>query len=155
MLAWIAMNIAAFVLAAALMPVGRFARWTVFLLGVVGWPFIFGVRIGQVTPLMLLLFVAGWRWLGRPRVVGSLVGLRHAVQAQPALLFGWLVLRRDRKAVLAGLVTIAVVSALAAVVGLTDWLGFLNHVRKINMAWSSRRTRQSAPSSTGAAPASR
>lgn len=131
MMAWIGMNIGAFVLAAALMPVGRSIRWTMFLLGAVSWPFIFGVRIGQVTPLMLLLFVAGWRWLGRPRVLGALVGLGTLFKLQPALLFGWLVLRRERKAVIAGLVTVAVVAALAAVAGLSDWLAFLNYVRRI------------------------
>jgi hypothetical protein len=131
MWAWIGMNIAAFVLAAAIMPVGRSVRWAVLLLGAVSWPFIFGVRIGQVTPLMLLLFAAGWRALDRPRVLGALVGIGTMLKLQPALLFGWLVLRREWRAVVAGLITIAVIASVAAAIGLSDWVAFANHVRKI------------------------
>ena len=34
------------------------------------WPFLYSVKLGQVGPLLFLLFAIGWRWLDRPVVLG-------------------------------------------------------------------------------------
>ena len=55
----------------ALMPVSVPLRWIdVAARRAVDWPFLYSVKLGQVGPILLLLFVLGWRWLERPVAPG-------------------------------------------------------------------------------------
>ena len=68
--AWIALLLAAFAAGVALLPVSRRTRWVIVLLAGQSWPFLYNLKLGQVGPLLFLLFVIGWRWMDRPRVLG-------------------------------------------------------------------------------------
>ncbi len=51
----------------ALMPVAPTVRWLTLLLAGLSWPFAYAFKLGQVGPLLFLLFAIGWRWLDRRR----------------------------------------------------------------------------------------
>ena len=38
-------------------------RWLMLLLAGLDWPVVYSIKLGQVGPILLLLFVLGWRWL--------------------------------------------------------------------------------------------
>src|SRR3954454_2510742 len=117
---WIAFLFACWVGGTAILPVRPATRWLVLLLGGIGWPLVFGLRIGQVTPILYLVFAFGWRSLANPTALGGSVAVGALVKVQPALLGLWLLLRRDWRAIRgAVLVGLAIVTG-AALVGLWD-----------------------------------
>jgi hypothetical protein len=132
--AWIGFLVACFVGAAMLMPVRREIRWAMVLAGGIGWPFIYGVRIGQVGPILLLVFAAGWRFLDRPRIVGLATGIGALIKLQPVLILGWLAVRREWRAMTWGVATILGGAALAAAVGLGAWPDFATLLRNLTNA---------------------
>ncbi len=69
--AWTALLVAALLGGIALLPVSARVRWAVVLLAAVSWPALYAVKLGQVGPLLLLLFAAGWRWIERPGAAGA------------------------------------------------------------------------------------
>ena len=132
--AWIAFLVVCYVVGCALLPVRWEVKLAVFLAGAVSWPFIFGVRIGQVAPILYLLFAVGWRWLERwPAVTGFAVGLGVLVKLQPIVIVGWLVVRRMWSG-LAGVVAAGIVAAGLAVVGLGAWIEMVNVLRNLDNA---------------------
>ena len=56
--------------ASALLPVSRTVRWWIVLLAGLSWPFAYAVKLGQVGPMLFLLFAIGWRWLDDPIRLG-------------------------------------------------------------------------------------
>ena len=126
---WIAFLIGCWGIGTAIIPVRPVARWTILLLGAIGWPLIFGVRIGQVTPLLYLVFAVAWRSLERPVWLGASVAVGTMIKLQPGLLAVWLVTRRDWRALAVAAIVGAAIAAVAAVVGLWDWPGFLTLLR--------------------------
>jgi hypothetical protein len=132
--AWIAFLIACFVVGCAVMPVRREIRVAILLAGVVSWPFIFGVRIGQVAPILFLLFSIGWRGLDRPAITGIAAGLGAMIKLQPGLIVVWLALRGSWSGVVAAVATVGVVAGLAALVGLGSWVDMLTLVRTLSNA---------------------
>ena len=64
---WIAGLLVAFGAGVAVLPVRRRTQWIVVLLAGVSWPFLFAIKLGQVGPLLFLLFAIGWRWIDRGR----------------------------------------------------------------------------------------
>ncbi len=36
----------------------------------ISWPVLYSIKLGQVGPILLLLFAIGWRWLDRPVALG-------------------------------------------------------------------------------------
>ena len=44
------------------------------------WPFLYAVKLGQVGPILFLLFAAGWRGIGRRSVLGVSGGARGGDQ---------------------------------------------------------------------------
>lgn len=120
-IAWIAFLAACYVLACLAMPVRPEIKLAVFMLGAVSWPFIFGVRIGQVAPILMLLFAVGWRRLDRQEVTGAMVALGTLVKLQPIVVLGWLIVRRMWRGAAATIGVVAVVSVAAALVGLGAW----------------------------------
>jgi alpha-1,2-mannosyltransferase len=131
---WVLFLITCFTVGSFLLPVRREIRWAIVLFGATSWPFIFGVRIGQVAPILYLIFAIGWRYLDRPGVLGAMVGMGSLAKLQPALLLGWLVVRREVRALAAGVATIAAGVAFAGLIGLGSWADFLAVVRNLSDA---------------------
>ena len=131
---WVAFLIGCWAVGTAILPVRVATRWMVLLLGAIGWPLIFGVRIGQVAPILYLVFAWGWRNLDQPFRLGIAVALGTMVKLQPGLLGIWLLARRDWRAVVAAAVAGLAIVAIAAAVGLWDWLGLLTLLRSLTDA---------------------
>jgi hypothetical protein len=131
---WIGFLIGCWAIGTAILPVRLGTRWLVLLLGAIGWPLIFGVRIGQVAPILYLILAFAWRNLDRPVRLGVAVALGTLVKLQPGLLGVWLIARRDWRAVVAAAVTGLAIVVVAAVVGLRDWLGLLTLLRSLTDA---------------------
>ena len=107
------------------MPVSRRTRWLVVLLAGQSWPFLYAVKLGQVGPLLFLLFVLGWRWLDRPRILGAAGALGAAIKLQPGLVLAWALLTRRWTAVVAGAVVLVVLAAAATLLaGIQAWADF-------------------------------
>jgi hypothetical protein len=116
--AWLGLLVAAFVLGVALLPVRRDVRWLVLLLAGLQWPFLYSMKLGQVTPLLFLAFVAGWRWRDRPAALGLSIAAGTLVKLQPALLLAWAAVTGRGRAAVVG------IGALAALgIGSTLLLG--------------------------------
>jgi alpha-1,2-mannosyltransferase len=111
--AWTGIMLAAFAGAVVVMPVGARTRWWIVLLAGLSWPFIHNIKLGQVGPLLLLLFAIAWRWRDRPVPFGIASGLGAAIKVQPGLLLGWALLRRQWMAVVVGLLTLLALAAVA------------------------------------------
>ena len=131
---WIGFLIGCWAVGTAILPVGVATRWTVLLLGAIGWPLIYGVRIGQVAPILYLVFAWGWRSLDQPIRLGAAVALGTMVKLQPGLLGVWLIARRDWRAVAAAGLTGLAILVVAAAIGLRDWLGMLTLLRSLTDA---------------------
>ncbi len=122
---WTAGLIAALFGGIALLPVSARLRWLVALLAALSWPALYAVKLGQVGPILLLLFAAGWRWLERPGAVGWAGGLGAAVKLQPGVVLAWALLRRRWADVAAGAVVLAVLAVLATLLaGASAWSDF-------------------------------
>jgi Glycosyltransferase family 87 len=131
--AWTALLVGAFGLGVRLMPVSSTVRWTIVLLAGLSWPFLFALRLGQIGPILLLLFAAGWRWLDDPVRLGTSAGLGAIVKLQPGLVLVWALLTRRFRAVLAGgvLITVAAIIA-AAVTGPGSWFDYAVLLRAVS-----------------------
>ena len=131
---WIGFLLVCWAVGTAIIPVSPAARWTVLLLGAIGWPLIFGIRIGQVTPVLYLVFAVGWRNLERPTWLGASVAVGAMLKLQPGLLAVWLLAQREWRALIVAGVVGGSVAAIAAAVGLWDWVGFLTLLRSLTNA---------------------
>jgi hypothetical protein len=122
-LAFTGLLVLAFVAAVAAMPVPGRIRWVVLLLGGLSWPLVYAIKLGQVGPILLLLFALGWRWLDRPWRLGIATALGIAVKVQPVLILVWAFMTGRRRAVVAGLVAFGVLALAATIVaGPASWL---------------------------------
>jgi alpha-1,2-mannosyltransferase len=120
--AWTAFLIGCTVAAVALLPVSAPLRWGMLLLAGLSWPVLYSIKLGQVGPILLLLFVLGWRWLDRPVGLGASIGVGTVIKVQPALLGIWALLTgRPRAALVAAAVVIVAVVVTLPFVGLTAW----------------------------------
>lgn len=131
---WIGFLIACWALGTAILPLRLTTRWTVLLLGAIGWPLIYGVRIGQVAPILYLIFAYAWRNLDRPDRLGAAIAAGALVKLQPGLLAVWLITRRAWRALAAAVVVGVVIVIAALVVGLGDWLGLATLLRTLTDA---------------------
>src|SRR5205085_12182401 len=86
---WTGLLVAAFVAGVALFPVRPTVRWLILLLGGLDWPLVYSFKLGQVGPILFLVFAIGWRWLDRPARLGVATALGAIVQVQPGLHVGW------------------------------------------------------------------
>ena len=131
---WTGLLLAAFVAGVVLMPVKPTVRWLVILLAGLSWPFGYGLRLGQVGPLLFLLFAVGWRWLQDPRAVGGSAAVGALIKIQPGLLLAWAALTRRWAAVVIGLVILAAAALVATVVagGPTVWFDYLTILRNVS-----------------------
>ena len=139
---WTAILIGSFAVGVALLPVTRTVRWWIVLLAGLSWPFAYAVKLGQVGPILFLLFAIGWRWLDDPIRLGASAALGTAIKLQPAIIFVWAILTRRWAAVAAGAVVLVA-------------LGDRGHVARrarapgrISRPWSGRSATRSPPSTT-------
>jgi glycosyl transferase family 87 len=134
--AWLAVIVltAAFLLAAAILPVSTRVRWLVVLLGGLSWPLVYAIKLGQVGPILLLTFAIGWRWMDRPYRLGLATAVGTAIKLQPIVILGWAFLTGRRRAVVIGLAAFLVLAIAGTVIaGPTAWqdqLGLLVRLSK-------------------------
>ena len=121
--AWTFVLLAATVAMLVALPVSRPVRLVVLLLAALSWPLVYSIKLGQVGPVVLLLFALGWRWLDRPGLLGTSIGLGTVIKIQPALLIGWAAVTGRRRAALVAVVLVALLAALATgIAGPQAWL---------------------------------
>ncbi len=129
---WTAILIGSFAVGVAVLPVSRTVRWWIVLLAGLSWPFAYAVKLGQVGPVLFLLFAIGWRWLDDPIRLGASAALGAAIKLQPAIIFVWAILTRRWAAVAAGIVVLAVLALAATVLaGPSAWSDFALLVRQV------------------------
>ena len=129
---WTVLLLVSFGLAVAAMPVSTRTRWWMVLVAGLSWPFVYNIKLGQVGPLLLLLFVVAWRWRDRPLPFGIASGLGAAIKVQPGLLLVWALLRRRWRAVATGALTILGLAALALPpTGPGAWSDFLGLLTRV------------------------
>lgn len=131
--AWTALLVGCTVASIAAMPVPATLRWVLLLLAGLDWPVLYSIKLGQVGPILLLLFVLGWRWVDRPAGSGAAIGLGALVKVQPALLGVWAVLTGRWRAALTGL-GIAAGACLVTlpIVGLGAWKDYVSLLRRVS-----------------------
>lgn len=130
---WTGLLVACVVGAVALMPVSATIRWGILLLAGLDWPVLYSLKLGQVGPILLLLFVLGWRWLERPTALGATIGLGGLVKLQPLLLAGWAALVGAwRAAVVAAAVVAAACLMTLPLVGTTAWVDYMTLLRSVS-----------------------
>ena len=130
---WTGLLIGCVVGAIALMPISRELRWVVVLLAGLDWPVLYSLKLGQVGPILLLLFVLGWRWLTLPSPLGATIGLGGLIKLQPLLLIGWAALVGAWRtvAVAAGVVAVACLVTLP-LVGISAWTDYVTLLRSVS-----------------------
>ncbi len=129
---WTAILVAAMVGGIAAMPVSPRLRWLVGLLAAASWPVLYAVKLGQVGPLLLLLFALGWRRLERPGAAGLAGGLGAAVKIQPGVVLVWALLARRFRDVVAGVMVLVVLAVLATLLaGVSAWTDFLTLIGRV------------------------
>jgi alpha-1,2-mannosyltransferase len=133
LIVWTAILIGCTVGAIALMPVPTPLRWVVLLLAGIDWPVLYSLKLGQVGPILLLLFVLGWRWLDRQEGLGATIGIGTLIKLQPALLGGWAALTgRWRAAGVAVGVIVVVGIATLPLVGIGAWSDYVGLLRSVS-----------------------
>jgi len=122
-------------LGAALLPVRRDVRWLVVVLAALNWPFLYSVKLGQVGPLLFVLFAVAWRWRDRPISLGASIAVGGLVKIQPALIIAWAAVTGRWRAV--G-IAVGVIAATAAVVtvftGIGVWFDYVTILGRISSA---------------------
>jgi hypothetical protein len=129
---WTAILIGSFAVGVVVLPVTRTVRWWIVLLAGLSWPFAYAVKLGQVGPILFLLFAIGWRWLDDPIRLGASAALGTAIKLQPAIIFVWAILTRRWAAVAAGAVVLAALAIAATLLaGVSAWSDFTTLVRQV------------------------
>ncbi len=130
---WIGCLIAATVIAIAILPVSPRTRWVVLLLAGWNWPVVYAIKLGQVGPILLLIFAVGWRLMASPVALGVSAALGTTIKLQPALILAWTLLTRRFRATWIGLVVLgglAVAATLLASPGV--WSDYVTVIRAVS-----------------------
>ena len=129
---WTAILIASFAIGVAILPVSRSVRWWLVLLAGLSWPFAYAVKLGQVGPILFLLFAIGWRCLDGPKRLGTSAALGTAIKLQPAIILVWAVLTRRWNAVIAAVIVLGALAIAATLIaGPNGWSDFAVLVRQV------------------------
>jgi hypothetical protein len=131
---WLALSVAALVVGIWLMPVGSTIRWLTLLLAGLSWPVAYALKLGQVGPLLLLLFAVGWRWVDRPAALGGSAAAGAIVKIQPGIILVWALMTRRWAAVAVGAIVLLVAAALATFLtgGVSVWTDYLALLRNVS-----------------------
>lgn len=131
---WLGLSAAMLVGAIGLLPVRAGVRWTTLLLAGLSWPVAYALKLGQVGPLLLLLFALGWRWLDRPARFGVIGALGAIVKIQPGIVLAWAVLTRRPVAVVVGVIVLlgAALTATVALGGPSMWADYVGLLRNVS-----------------------
>jgi hypothetical protein len=130
---WIGAMAGAFLVGVALLPVRRDVRWAIVLLGGLSWPLAYSLKLGQVGPLLFLLFAAAWHWLDRPVRLGTAIALGAIVKIQPAIVLIWAALsRRWRTIGVAVLVLAAAALVSTLLTGFSTWADYVEVLRRVS-----------------------
>ena len=92
------------------------------------------MKLGQVGPILFLLFAIGWRWLDDPRAVGGSAAAGAIVKIQPGLVLVWAALTRRWSAVVVG-IAVLVLAAIAATLvtgGPSVWTDYVALLRNVS-----------------------
>jgi Glycosyltransferase family 87 len=131
--AWLATGVAAFLAGTALLPIRTSVRWLIILLAALSFPFLYAEKLGQVGPLLYLMFAIGWRWIDRAGPVGIAIAVGSLTKLQPALLFGWMVATRRWRALAVGFGALGLAALFTAVIsGPAIWLDYVALLGRIN-----------------------
>ena len=137
--AWIGVLTACFLVGTALLPVDRAVRWTVVALAALSLPYLYGLKLGQVSPILYLCFAIGWRSLDRPVPLGLSIAAGTLVKLQPALLFGWmLVTRRWAALAVGGAALLAAVVITTLLMGVQVWSDYLSLLARVSQPVTTR-----------------
>jgi alpha-1,2-mannosyltransferase len=129
---WLAVLLASFILGVVILPVSRTVRWWIALMAGVGLLFAYSVKLGQVGPILFLLFAVGWRWLDDPVRMGASTALGTAIKLQPGLLLVWALLTRRWGAIAVGAAVLAVLAVVATLfAGVEAWSDFVRLVGQV------------------------
>jgi hypothetical protein len=119
---WCLAMAACLLVGVALLPVRPDVRWLIVVVAALDWPLLYAVKLGQVEPILFLLFAATWRWLDRPWVVGLATAAGTLVKVQPALVAVWAAVTGRRGAAGIALAAAAAGAAAAALLtGVAAW----------------------------------
>ncbi len=135
--AWLGAMVVTLLLAIRLLPVPVTVRWSILLLAGLDWPVTYTLKLGQVTPLLFLLAVLGWRGLARPASsggawLGASAALGAAIKLQPGLLMAWAVATRRWQAVVTGAAVLLATGLLATILaGPGAWFDYVALIRQI------------------------
>jgi alpha-1,2-mannosyltransferase len=131
---WAGLSVVALAAGLALMPVSATVRWLIGLLAGLSWPVAYAFKLGQVGPLLLLLFAIGWRWLDRPVPLGGAAAAGAIVKIQPGLVLAWALLTRRWRAAAVGAAVLIVAAAIATLTlgGFAVWTDYLALLRNVS-----------------------
>jgi len=131
-LVWLAAQLVAFAAAIAIMPVGRNVRWGVVLLAGLMWPVAYSFKLGQVGPLLMLLFAVGWRSMGDPVRLGASAAGGDIIKLPPGLILVWAAVTGRWGAVAVGVAVGVAASAIATVVvGVGAWSDYAQLLSRV------------------------
>lgn len=131
--AWLLGMIACFLVGTAILPVRTSVRWAIVGLAAISLPFLYGVKLGQVGPLLYLCFAIGWRGLDRPVWLGLSTAAGAIVKVQPAILFGWMLVTRRWAAMAIGLVVLVAAATLATLwLGVATWADYADLLGRVS-----------------------
>lgn len=131
---WAGLSVAMILGGIAVLPVPGTIRWLTVLLAGLSWPLAYALKLGQVGPLLFLLFALGWRRLEDPVAVGGTAALGALVKIQPGILLAWAALTGRWRAVAIGTAVLLVASGIATLVagGWSAWLDYLAVLRNVS-----------------------
>ena len=113
--------------------------WRVLAVVVTAAPVVSGVRLGNFTPLLLLLVAIAWRWRDRPWVSGASIALTISFKIFLWPLVVWLAAtRRFAAAAAAAVLAVAITLGAWAAIGFRGLVEYPELVRKLADTWGSR-----------------
>lgn len=127
---WLVLLVLVGLAAIWLMPVSRVTRWLLTLALGLSYPFLDAFAQGQVGPVLLLLFVIGWRAIVAPAareprrdtVLGVVLALGATIKIQPAISIAWAILTRRFWVAIVAIVVAGGLALIATlIVGAAAW----------------------------------
>jgi alpha-1,2-mannosyltransferase len=130
---WLAILVVAFLVGVSILPTSRAVRWWIVLVAGLSFPFVYGVKLGQVGPILFLLFAMGWRGIDDAFRLGMSGALGAAIKLQPGLLLAWALLTGRHRAVAVGTAGLLLLAAGATgLAGFGAWSDFLTLLRTVS-----------------------